>query len=144
MTTRVITSAYERDQLCALLNAKEKYPFTVKITEGRQRSNEQNKLQRMWLNEAANQLAEYTAEEYRAFCKLHFGVPIMRAASEEFMEKYDRLIRPLPYEVKLEYMAVPLDFPVTRAMTVKQKREYLDKMYQHFHEQGVQLTEPHH
>ena len=144
MTTRVINSAYERGQLCALLNSKEKYPFTVKITEGRQRSNEQNKLQRMWLNEAAEQLGEYTAEEYRAYCKLVFGVPIMRAASEDFKEAYDRLIRPLDYHVKLEYMAVPLDFPVTRAMTVKQKREYLDAMYQHFHGLGVQLTEPMH
>lgn len=144
MTTRVIAGAYERGQLCALINTKEKYPFTVKITEGRQRSNEQNKLQRMWLNEAAEQLGEYTTEEYRAYCKLVFGVPIMRAASDKFQEVYDRLIRPLDYHVKLEYMAVPLDFPVTRTMTVKQKREYLDAIYQHFHGLGVQLTEPAH
>jgi len=96
----------------------------------------------MWLNEAAEQLGEYTAEEYRAYCKLHFGVPIMRMESDEFMESYDRIIKPHSYEDKLEMMAVPLDFPVTRLMTTKQLTQYLDAMHDHFTMLGVQLTQP--
>lgn len=122
--------------------AKRKLPFTVNIAQGKGRTHEQNKLQRLWVKEAAEQLGDETAEEKRAYCKLHFGVPILRAENEEFCEKYDRLIRPLPYEVKLEYMAAPLDFPVTRLMTTKQKKQYLDAVYQHFRSLGVVLTEP--
>ena len=122
--------------------AKRKLPFTVNIAQGKWRTHEQNKLQRLWMKEAAEQLGDETAEEKRAYCKLHLGVPILRAENEEFCEKYDRLIRPLPYEVKLEYMATPLDFPVTRLMTTKQKKQYLDAVYQHFRSLGVALTEP--
>lgn len=115
--------------------------FTVSIAKGLPRSNEQNKLQRKWLLEAEEQ-GDQTAEEYRGYCKLHFGVPLLRMENELFREKYDRIIRPHSYEVKLEMMMTPLDFPVTRLMTTKQKTRYLDMMYQHFREQGFILTEP--
>jgi hypothetical protein len=106
------------------------------------RSVEQNRLQRLWLREAQEQ-GDQTAEEYRAYCKLHFGVPIMCRDSDEFAEVYGRLIRPRPYEEKLELMAVPMDLPVTRIMTVKQKEEYLSAMCRNFViERGFRLTEP--
>ncbi|MES9841202.1 MAG: hypothetical protein ABW134_11670 [Candidatus Thiodiazotropha endolucinida] len=106
------------------------------------RSNEQNRLQRLWLKEAEKQ-GDMTAEEYRGYCKLHFGVPIMRRDSEEFQEVYDRLIRPRPYVEKLELMMIPMDMPVTRIMTVKQKTEYLSSMCKHFViECGFKLTDP--
>lgn len=121
---------------------KRKLPFTVTIEKGAKRSLEQNKLQRLWVNEAADQLGDESAEDKRAYCKLHFGVPILRNENEDFRKAYDRVIRPLPYELKLEAMKVPLDFPVTRLMTAKQKTAYLDAIYQHFRSQGVVLTEP--
>ena len=117
-------------------------PSTMTLTIGVSRSLEQNSLQRLWLNEAAEQLMEYTSEEYRAYCKLHFGIPILRAEDEGYCEAYDRIIRPLSYEAKLEMMSVPLDFHVTRLMTTKQKSQYLDKMYQHFSGLGAKLTDP--
>lgn len=119
------------------------YPCTVTIERGKKRSVEQNRLQRLWLLEAQDQ-GDQTAEEYRAYCKLHFGVPILRAENYEFRGAYDRLIRPRPYEEKLELMMVPLDFPVTRLMTTKQKTEYLDAMYRHFLGLGFRMTEPDH
>lgn len=121
---------------------KRKLPFTVTIEKGAKRSLEQNKLQRLWVNEAAEQLQDETAEEKRGYCKLHFGVPILRNESEEFREKYDRLIKPRSYEEKLELMMEPFSFPVTSLMTTKQKTQYLDAMYHHFRSQGVVLTEP--
>ena len=99
-------------------------------------------LQRKWLNEAAEQLADDTAENYRAYCKLVFGVPILRAENEEFRRQYDAIVKPLPYEKKVEIMKEPIDFPVTRLMTTHQKARYLDQIYQFFREKGVQLTEP--
>lgn len=104
------------------------------------RSDKQNRLQRKWLLEAANQLKEYTAEEHRAYCKLHFGVPILRNENDKFREMYDRIVRPLSYETKLEIMSIPIDFPVTRLMDKDQKRRCLDAIYRHFTGLGVFLT----
>lgn len=140
VTSRVITSDSDRDSLLALLS-NHALPFTVNIAKGKRRSVEQNKLQRKWLSEAAEQLGEDTAEGYRAYCKLHFGVPILRNESDDFREAYDRIIRPHSYEDKLAMMALPLDFPVTRLMKTGQKKRYLDEIYTHFTSLGVQLTE---
>ena len=105
------------------------------------RSLDQNRLGRLWCKEAEAQ-GDHTAEEYRGFCKLHFAVPILRWELPEFKEKYDRIVRPLPYEAKLELMQEPLDFPCTRLMTKEQKSRYLDAIYQHFTAQGMRLTDP--
>lgn len=141
MTTRVLKTGADREAAIALLQSY-KLPCTVSVTKGQKRSVEQNRLQRMWMNEAAEQLGDHTAEELRAYSKLHHGVPILRNENEEFREAYDRVIRPHSYEDKLTMMALPLDFPVTRLMTTDQKTRYLDAVYQDFKGQGVLLTEP--
>ncbi|WP_144984980.1 hypothetical protein [Halomonas sp. C22] len=105
------------------------------------RSTDQNKLQRKWMLEAEAQ-GDHIAEEYRGFCKLHFAVPILRWELPEFREKYDRIVKPLPYEAKLELMQEPLDFPCTRLMNKDQKTRYLDAVYQHFTGLGMRLTDP--
>lgn len=105
------------------------------------RTSEQNRLQRLWLDQAEKQ-GDQTAEEYRGYCKLHFGIPLMRQQSDEFREKYDRIIRPLDYAQKIELMMEPFDFPVTRLMNTENKTKYLDQMYQFFVGQGFTLTNP--
>lgn len=118
-------------------------PWQLVVTPfKRNRSIEQNRLQRLWVGEISEYLKDQTAEEIRAYCKLRFGVPLLRAENESFCEKYDRLIKPLPYEAKIELMAEPFDFPVTRLMSAGQKTRYLDAMFKHFSEQGVVLTIP--
>lgn len=141
MTTRVIDSDTELDLLVRYLRSLSR-PFTVDVVKGRRRSVEQNKLQRLWCKEVAEQLGDRTAEEIRAYCKLHLGVPILREESTDFREKYDRIIRRLPYEQKLELMQEPFDFPVTRLFTTEQKTRYLDAVHRHFTEQGLKLTDP--
>lgn len=140
MSTLRIRTDHDRERVLDLIGRR-KLPFTLTITKGAPRSVEQNKIQRLWLNEAAKQ-GDQTAEEYRGYCKLHFGVPILRSEDEKFKEVYDRVVRPLSYEDKLTIMMVPLDLPVTRLMTKKQKTRYLDAMYQHLTGQGFHLTEP--
>lgn len=105
------------------------------------RSIDQNRLQRKWMLEAEAQ-GDQTAEEYRGYCKLHFAVPMLRWELPEFCEKYDRIVKPLPYELKLELMMEPLDFPCTRLMSKDQKTRYLDAVYQHFTSLGMRLTDP--
>ena len=138
---RIVETAGDLERLICLLREM-KRPFTVKVTKGRNRSLEQNSLQWKWYSEAADQLQDETADQKRAYCKLHFAVPMLRAESEEYREAYDRIIKPLDYEQKLALMATPLDYPATSLLTTRQMTQYLDQVYQHFFAQGVQLTSP--
>lgn len=141
MTSRVIKTETDRT-MAARLIAEQKLPFTLDVTRGARRSVEQNRLQRMWMLEISAQLDDRTPEEVRGYCKLHFGVPILRAESQSFCDKYDQFVKPLGYEQKLALMMVPLDLPVTRIMTTEQKIRYLDEIHKHFAAQGVVLTMP--
>ncbi len=69
-------------------------------------------------------------------------MPILRAENDDFCEKYDRIIRPLPYEAKLEMMMEPLDFPITRIMSTKQKTDFLDGVAKYWSGLGYRLTDP--
>lgn len=141
MTERVLTNDRERDLWITFLREK-KLPITVSAIDGRHRSVEQNKLQRLWCNEIAEQLGDHTPEEVRAISKLEIAVPILRAEDDEFREAYDANIRGLPYETKLACMKEPIDLPVTRRMNVGQKKRFLDEMHRYWSEKGVQLTDP--
>lgn len=116
-------------------------PCTMTLTKGAPRSIEQNRLQRMWMLELAEQ-GDMGAEDYRAYCKAYFGVRILRAENEAFREQYDRIVRPLGYEQKLEIMKEPIDLPVTRLMTSRQKKRYLDDIYTFWTGKGFKLTDP--
>lgn len=140
MTTYAIRNEYDRKQAIRALENRA-LPCTVEITKGAPRSVEQNRLQRLWLKEAEEQ-GDQTAEEYRAWCKLHLGVPVLRYENDTWREEYDRLIKPLPYEHKLALMAEPFDFPVTRKMSSRAKKKYLDAMYNHFTGMGFRMTDP--
>lgn len=140
MTSRVIENDYDLKNLVLYVNQMER-PFTVEITKGRRRSVEQNRLQRLWIKEISEQMG-WELEESRAYCKLVLGVPILRAENETFCAKYDAHVKDLPYPQKIAFMAEPLDMPVTRLMTVKQHREYLDAIVRHFGERGIVLTQP--
>lgn len=141
MSTRSVEDEQARSMLIRYIEGQ-KLPFTATIEAGRSRSTRQNRLQRQWMNDIAAQLPDYDAEGWRAYCKLHFGVAIRKASDEAFADMYDRIIRPLPYEQKLDLMRVPIDLPVTRDMSAKQMTQYLDDIQRHFAEQGVLLTDP--
>lgn len=141
MTTRFIETDHDRQMLLRFIEGQP-LPLTVSLSKGGKRTLRQNKLQRLWLNEIAEQLGDQTPEEVRGYCKLTIGVPILRAENETFRERYDAIVRPLPYEQKLGLMMEPLDFPITRLMTTKQATAYLDGVHRHFSEKGVVLTDP--
>lgn len=92
--------------------------------------------------EIAAQLGDRTPEDVRGECKLTFGVPILRNENDAFRIKYDEVIKPLPYELKLKLMMEPFDFGVTRIMTTRQKTNYLDAVHRHYSEMGLVLTNP--
>lgn len=140
MTTRIIENHWDRQLLFKYLE-QQNGPVTVTITKGKHRTNDQNRLQRLWITEIAAQKFEPT-EDVRAYCKLHIGIPILRNENEAFKADYDEIIKPLPYELKLRMMKEPLNWPVTSIMNTKQKTAYLDEVHRTFSEQGIVLTNP--
>lgn len=116
-------------------------PCTITLTKGAPRSLDQNRLQHMWMLELEMQ-GDMTASEYRAYCKLHFGVPLLRQENEAFRLQYDSVVRPLTYDQKIEIMKEPIDFPTTRLMTMRQKKVYLDDVYTFWTGKGFRLTNP--
>ena len=141
MTSRFLETDQDRRTLIRFLEAQP-LPMVVSVSKGGKRTVKQNRLQRQWLHEIAEQLGDQTPEEVRGYCKLTIGVPILRAEHEDFRERYDAIVRPLPYEQKLALMMEPLDFPVSRLMTTKQATAYLDGIHLHFSERGIALTDP--
>lgn len=141
MSRRIVETEYERRQAIRFIEGH-KLPMTIGIEAIGKRSARQNRLNRQWMLDIAGQMEGWSAEYTRGYCKLHFGIPILRADDEEFCREYDALVRPLPYEHKLKLMMVPFDFGVTRRMTTKQQTAYLDAVHRHFSEQGVALTDP--
>lgn len=141
MTTRVLETDADKAMLIRYLE-QQKLPLTVEITKGKHRSTQQNRLQRAWMLDLAAQLPELSAEEWRGYAKLHWGVPILRAENEAFAKVYDEVIRPLPYEQKMMVMQIPIDLPVTSKMTTRQKKSYLDQIQKFASERGVELTDP--
>ena len=139
MTQRIVKNADDLKLLTVYLDQR-KRPFTVDITDGRDRSAEQNRLSQKWYAEIAEQTGE-ARDEVRARCKLEIGVPIMREASDKFRATYDRLIRPLDYADKLALIR-DTDMPVTRLMNVGQMTEFMDAVFQKHAEFGIALTVP--
>ncbi len=141
MTTRVIKEPGDIEALRLMLT-KRKLPVTVTITAGAIKTDPQNRLAFQWYGDVSTQMGDRTIPDVRAYSKLHLGVPILRVENEVYADKYDRIIRPLPYEDKLELMMEPIDFPVTRLMTTRQLSAYLEAMSRHWSAQGVVLTDP--
>jgi hypothetical protein len=139
MVQRTVKNSDELKLLHVYLDGR-KRPFTVDITEGRDRSIEQNRLAFKWYVEISDQTGE-DREDVRARCKLEIGVPILRAEQEKFRATYDRLIRPLAYPEKLALIR-DIELPVTSLMNVDQMSRYLDIVFRRHAEMGVVLTIP--
>ena len=112
-------------------------PFRVEIHEAG-RSLEANALSHVWYGEIGKRDPEYNTVQARRFCKLHFGVPILRGQSDKFRAAWDGMIKArLTYPEKLELMDW---WPVTSLMDRSQMREYLTAMQDHWQQRGVMLT----
>lgn len=143
MVQRIIEDEGDRKLLIAFIQRQE-LPFTANISKGGRRSIAQNRLIHLWMTEIHQQLdgAFESVEQVRGYCKLHFGVAILKEADESFRETYDAKIKPLPYELKLACMMEPIALPVTSRMNARQLSAYLDAVHREFSEQGVVLTIP--
>ncbi|AMG36268.1 recombination protein NinB [Achromobacter xylosoxidans] len=113
------------------------HPYEVLVRERQKpRTRAQNAFSHAWYGEIAEALPEDDALGWKCYCKLHHGVPILRAEDEEFRAAYDGSIKPLPYEKKLIAMRV---FPVTSRMNTRQLTKYADAVRDDFAARGVIL-----
>ena len=140
MPTKVLRQP-EHVAALAVLLADRKMPITVTWTQGALRKKAQNRLAQRWFTDVSLQLGDQTHEDVRAMCKLRFGVPILRAENEAFLVSYDRTMKHLPYEDKMDAIKA-FDLPVTRLMNTKQMSAFMDAVQQHWLEQGLRLTDP--
>lgn len=140
MPIKIIRQPEHVDALAELLKGR-KLPLTVSWTQGAPRTGAQNRLAQKWYSEIAAQMGDRDREEVRSECKLVFGVPILRRDDVAFCESYDRILKPLGYDEKLEAIRV-FDLPVTRLLNTKQMSEYMDQVQRHWLQQGVRLTDP--
>jgi len=138
MAHRIIQDEAEREAFQRLLQGL-KLPFTVEWVQGRDRTKDQNALMWLWATEAAEQYGDRTASDVQREWKLRFGVPILREDSAEFRDTYDRLIKPLTYEAKVEAMTF---IDVTSILKVRQMVRFLDTVQRECLEHGLRLTDP--
>ena len=111
----------------------------VSVKEGKGRSVEQNAVMHGWFGQVARELREDDTRGVKRFCKLHFGVPILRAEDDDFRAAYDRVIRPLEYGDKLVAMDI---LPVTSVMTTIQLDRCMTDIQDHYRPRGVALVYP--
>jgi len=138
MTERIIETPEQLELWIRFLRAK-KLPITVSTVDGRDRTKDQNALQWLWATEAAHQLGDREPDEVQREWKLRHGVPILRADSADFRELYDKTLKRLPYELKVQAMSM---LPVTSEMKVRQMVRYLEAIERECADMGLRLTDP--
>lgn len=111
----------------------------LSVKAGKDRSIPQNAITHVWYEQLARELREDDALGWKCYCKLHHGVPILRAEDEEFRANYDAVIKPLGYEQKLIAMRC---WPVTSIMTKEQLSKYAEAVQADFSKRGVVLEFP--
>lgn len=117
--------------------------YCVRIEEvSEKRRDKQNRLSHAWYPQIGKHTGAGTIYE-RSLCKLIYGIPILRARTGNTKEGnraadlYEKYISMYNFEAQMELIE---DFPVTRAMSVKQFAEYLRTVQQESASKyGVQL-----
>jgi hypothetical protein len=145
MTDKIsVNSATKLSEAITKLSAmyRDKKFVVVSLRPGKDRTLDQNALWFSLYERIAQMTQIGDVEEARKYCKLHVGVPIMRAEDEEFRASWNRVLLNLPYETKLELMgACPLfgpdGFPVTRLFNRAQGIAYTDRIVAEFSGKGV-------
>lgn len=110
---------------------------TAKV--GRARSLDQNAISHAWYQQMAREDRQDDERGHKGYCKLHHGVPILRAEDAEFRAFYDGALKGLTYEQKREAMAF---VPVTSLMTKPQLSKYLEAVQADYARRGVHLEFP--
>ena len=139
----VNSAAKLSEAITKLTAAYRQHKFVVvSLRPGKDRTLDQNALWFALYQRIAQMTQIGDVEDARRYCKLHFGVPIMRNADADFRDAWNRMFLHLTYEQKLELMGPcaifgPDGFPVTRLFERAQGIAYTDKIVTEFSAKGV-------
>ena len=103
------------------------------------RTHAQNTMIFALYGDIARQSEDKSVLDVRRECKLHYGVPILRASDPVFCEWYDKSIKGLNYEDKLLLMTY---MDITSLFTVEQGTEYINTILQEYGKKGFSLVDP--
>ena len=138
MTKYVITNEEAKASVLKILGGIP-VPFELVISDKRTRTLEQNALLHKWVEELTEQRGDVESGDVKAEIKLRFGIPILRRDEPKFKETYDRLLKPISYEEKIELIRY-MGLPVTSVMSVKQLTELLETAERYYTSKGFTLT----
>lgn len=110
--------------------------FIRLIIREKVRSLNQNDQAHVWYEQISLELREDTALGVKCTSKLNVGVPIMRSIDADFRAFYDKCLKPLSYEDKIDAMKY---FPVTSLMPVDAASQYLEALRTFWAKRGVTL-----
>ncbi|OAE52859.1 hypothetical protein A7J71_17980 [Achromobacter insolitus] len=127
------SSQVRRNAVLAVMEADDNMRVEIKP---KGRTPAQNAFSHAWYEEISEAFPEDDELGWKCYCKLHHGVPILRAEDEEFRLAYDGTIKGLTYEQKLLAMRV---FPVTSRMNVGQLTKYANAVRDDFAARGLLL-----
>lgn len=125
---------------------RDKKYVVVSLRPGKDRTLDQNALWFALYQRIAEMTQIGDVEDARRYCKLHYGVPIMRRDDADFRDGWNRMFLHLTYEQKLELMGPcaifgPDGFPVTRLFNRVQGVLYTDRIVEAFTDRGVVFTD---
>ena len=103
------------------------------------RTTHQNSMFYAMYGAIATQAEDKSTLDVRRECKLHYGIPILRASDPAFCKWYDNSIKGLTYEDKLLLMTY---MDVTSLFTKEQATEYLDTIISEYTKMGYALADP--
>lgn len=140
MNELIITAATPQAEISSWIRSQAapnfKYVLTLKKWQ-KKRTLDQNGQSHVWYEQLAKELPEDNAIGWKRYCKLHFGVTILRAVDSEFRDLYDRcILKNLTYEQKLQAMDI---LPVTSRMKTESFNQYFEAMQNYFRPLGVNL-----
>jgi hypothetical protein len=125
------------DNFIAQMRLSGKRPVVQLVPE--KRSLDQNAMFYALYQQIAEQKQDESIEDIRRHCKLHHGVPILRGEDQQFREFYDKSLKPLDYEFKLDSMKF---VPVTSLFSKDQGSRYIDEIIREYSQQGLCLVHP--
>ena len=133
-----------REALVAFLQGSVKgrpYPYWLEVSDGRNRTREQNNLMWHWAEEVSTYTGESPAQA-QARWKLDFGIKILASKSEKMRDMFESFKYQKPREWLLEMLEEPSSIAITRIMTVSEMNEFLEAIYMDENMRGHELTDP--
>lgn len=114
-------------------------PLVIKVEKGEAalRTLDQNALVNVWYRQIGEEYG-LDFEEARAYCKLIFGIPMLRTKSKHFRNTYDKYLKHMSYREKMNVI-MHTDLPVTSTFNTKEMSEYMESMQRYFADKGLRL-----